>query len=231
MVRLKETSRRNAAIEAARMVRDGMVLGLGTGSTVQHFLSELSRRIDDEGLRILGVPTSTATLGLAKSLGIPLTSLDEHQKLDMDVDGADQVDPDLNLIKGGGGAHVREKIVAKASDRVVIIVDESKLVERLGTGFPVPVEVVPFGLAPARRELSELGAIPRLRTTGGKARFRTDNGNLILDCDFGPIDDPAHLESRIKAVCGVVDSGIFAGLTDTVIVGTETGCRRMRRPS
>ncbi len=225
-----EVAKRNAGMEAARLVKDGMALGLGTGSTVHYFLKELSNRIKNEGLRVSGVPTSLPTESLAKELGIPLIGLEERPRLDLDIDGADEVDADLNLIKGGGGAHVREKIVARASEFVAIVVDESKLSRRLGEKSPVPVEIIPFALPLVSREISDLGGRCKIRMAeGGKGPFRTDNGNLILDCDFGPIADPDALEADIRSIPGVVDSGIFCQVADLVIVGTSSGTRVIQR--
>lgn len=230
MKRDTELAKRNAGVEAARLAKDGMVLGLGTGSTVYYFLKEISERIKNEGLRVSGVATSLSTERLAKELGIPLTGLDEHPRLDLDIDGADEVDAELNLIKGGGGAHVREKIVARASELVAIVVDESKLSRRLGEKTPVPVEIIPFAVPLVSREISELGGRCRIRMAkGGKEPFRTDNGNFILDCDFGPIADPDALQTEIRSIPGVVDSGIFYHIADLVIVGTNSGTRVMRR--
>lgn len=230
MSQAAEVAKRNAGIEAARLAKNGMILGLGTGSTVSYALRELSERIKHDGLRVSGVATSTHTEGLATELGIPLTSLEKHPRLDLDIDGADEVDPDLNLIKGGGGAHVREKIVARASELVAIVVDESKLSRRLGEKSPVPVEILPFALPLVTREISNLGGRCRIRMAKGRNEaFRTDNGNLILDCDFGPIPEPDSLEADLRSIPGVLDSGIFHQIAHLVIVGSGTGIRVMRR--
>ena len=213
-----EVAKRNAGVEAARLAKNGMTLGLGTGSTVSYALRELAERIKHDGLKVQGVATSARTEGLANELGIPLTSLEKHPRLDLDIDGADEVDPDLNLIKGGGGAHLREKIVARASELVAIVVDESKLSRRLGEKSAVPVEI------------SSLGGRCRLRMAkGSNEAFKTDNGNLILDCDFGPIPEPDALEADIRSIPGVLDSGIFYHVAHLVIVGSRTGTKVMRR--
>lgn len=199
------------------MVRDGQVVGLGTGSTAKYAIEGLARRIR-EGLSIKGVPTSLATERLARELGIPLVGLSETGVIDITLDGADEVDRDLNMIKGGGGALTREKLVALASVKRVILVDESKLVSRLGESRSLPVEVLPFAWTLSARLLSELGCVTTLRDQNG-VPFLTDNGNYILDCDFGPIEDVAGLEKRIKLLPGVIESGLFVGIADTLFIG------------
>ena len=218
-----------AGLRAAAMVEDGTLLGLGTGSTVYHFLVELSRRIKNEGLKVAGVPTSRDTQAIAAKLSIPLTNLNENPALDMDVDGADEVDPDLNVIKGGGGAHVQEKIVAKASRRFVVVVDEGKLSKALGTRCPVPVEVIPLAVPAVTRRICELDGTSLIRTAANGCPFVTDNGNWILDCRFGPIAKPAALESELKEITGVIDSGIFADMADTLVVGAPAGAYLRKR--
>ena len=213
---------------AAQEVRDGMVLGLGTGSTVYYFLQELGRMIR-EGLRIAGVPTSVQTTQVATQLAIPLTTLEAHPDLDLAVDGADEVDDDLNLIKGAGGALLREKIVAASAARFLIVVDDSKMVPQLGTRFPVPVEVVPFGSTPATRALEGLGARVTLRRGTNGQTWVSDNGNYILDCHFGPIADAVALQQQLLAIPAVIDSGLFLGLTDLVLIGHADGIRRLER--
>ncbi len=210
-------------------VEPGMVLGLGTGSTTQHFLEGVARLVAG-GMELKGVPTSLATAEAAKRLGIPLTSLEESFWLDLCVDGADEVDPKLNLIKGLGGALFREKIVAAASKTFVVIVDESKLVPRLGTKVPVPVEVHPFGWKNASAALEALGAKVELRTTDGET-YRTDNGNHILDARFGPIPSPTKLAGQIAAIPGIVGHGLFLEMADAVLVASEKGVRTKRRPT
>jgi len=214
-----------AAIAAVSLLQDGMVVGLGTGSTAEIALRHIALRVK-EGLRIRGVPTSKATEALAAGLRIPLTTLDASPVVDMTIDGADEVDPRLNLIKGGGGAHFREKVVARASKSEVIIVDGGKLVKRLGERFAVPVEVHPFAWRVAATALTELGCVPVLREKG-TAPFVTDNGYHILDCKFDGIDDPAALEKEINNTPGVLENGLFVGLASLVLVGDGGQLRRL----
>jgi ribose 5-phosphate isomerase A len=231
---LSETDRdalkREAAEAAIGLVRDGMVVGLGTGSTATFAVEALAKRYR-QGLRFLGLPTSEHTARLASSTGIPLTSFAAHQQIDLTIDGADEVElGTLNLIKGLGGALLREKIVAAASRRLAIIVDDSKLVDRLGTHVPVPVEVVEFGLQPTWAALETLGATAKPRVTQTGEPFVTDGGNRILDCDFGPIVDPAPLEERIGRIVGVVESGLFINRAEWVFVADPTGVHRLTSP-
>ena len=224
----RERMKQLACQRAAQEVQDGMVLGLGTGTTVYYFLQELGRMVR-EGLRIAGVPTSLQTTQLATQLAIPLTTLDAHPDLDLAVDGADEVDDDLNLIKGAGGALLREKIVAASAAHFLVVVDDSKIVRQLGGRFPVPVEVVPFGHIPATRALEGLGARVTLRR-GAEGRMRlSDNGNYLLDCHFGPIADPVALQQQLLAIPAVIDSGLFIDMTDTVLIGHAGGVRRRDR--
>lgn len=224
----RERMKQLACQRAAQEVQDGMVLGLGTGTTVYYFLQELGHMVR-EGLRIAGVPTSLQTTQLATQLAIPLTTLDEHPELDLAVDGADEVDDDLNLIKGAGGALLREKIVAASAARFLVVVDDSKIVRQLGARFPVPVEVVPFGHIPATRALEGLGARVTLRR-GAEGRMRlSDNGNYLLDCHFGPIADPVALQQQLLAIPAVIDSGLFIDMTDTVLIGHAEGVRWLDR--
>lgn len=224
---LKEAAARRAVDE----VESGMVLGLGTGSTVAHFLSGLGERLRDGDLRdVVGVPTSVRTADAAQAHGIPVGGFAEHPTLDLAVDGADEVDPELDLIKGLGGALLREKIVATASRRLVIIVDEGKLVEGLGRRSPLPVEVAAFGWQLHLPFLESLGARPTLREETDGAAYTTDNGNYVIDCDFPDgIDDPGALEESLRVRVGVVETGLFLGLTDRVIVGASEGTRILER--
>jgi len=209
-----------AARRAAEMVTDGQSIGLGTGSTSLIAIKEIARRITQEGLNIRGVATSDASYALGMRLGIPMESLNDFCRVDVTIDGADEIDPQFNMIKGGGGALVREKLVAIASDREVIIIDSSKRVSRLGEKRALPVEVVKFGWHCAAKRLEQLGCRVTLRDSAGRP-FESDNGNYILDCDFGGINDAPALEKAIKVVPGVVDSGLFIGLAATLIVGTD----------
>lgn len=223
--------KRLAGREAADSVSPGMRVGLGTGSTVACFLEHLSARIARGELPgVVGVPTSVRTEEAARRLRIPLAAPDELGALDLAVDGADEVDPRLDLVKGLGGALLREKMVAQASARMLVIVDDSKLVGRLGERAPVPVEVVPFRHASHMAWLRELGAEPRLRTGGDGGPYRTDNGNLILDCRFaGGIEDPSGLDGRLASRAGVVESGLFLEMACEAVVAGAGGVRRLER--
>jgi ribose 5-phosphate isomerase A len=222
---------KNAAAEAAaRLVENGMVLGLGTGSTAAYFLSALGRRVTQDGLRVTGVPTSEETASQARSLGIPRTTFAEHTLLDLDVDGADEVEiGSLSLIKGHGGALLREKIVATASKRLVIIADQSKLVDKLGSLMAVPVEVVRFGWQATERSLKEIGGNPTLRLGADRKPFITDGGNYIMDCAFGPIANPKDLAHRLDHMVGAIEHGLFLGLANEVIVGERNGVRTVKQ--
>jgi ribose 5-phosphate isomerase A len=210
-----------AAYKAMEFVQDGQILGLGTGSTVHHFLTALGQRVQ-QGLRVRGVPTSQATAVYARQLGIPLLSNEEPWDIDVAVDGADQVDPHLNLIKGGGGALLREKIVAKAAQQFIVIVDQAKQVPSLGLHFPLPVEIVPFGWRTTQRHLENLGWQSPLRQKAGQP-FLTDNGNYIMDLHIPEIADPAALELSLNQIPGVVECGLFVMMTSLVITGTNEG--------
>ena len=219
--------KRAAAEAAAELVQDGMVVGLGTGSTATFAIEALGRR-HREGLQFIGIPTSERTAAQAKTANIPLTSFREHREIDLTIDGADEVEREtLNLIKGLGGALLHEKIVAAASRRLAIVVDALKLVDRLGARTPIPVEVVAFGLEVTQGALESIGATAQLRLSATGAPFITDSGNRILDCSFGPIADPATLEKRIKQVVGVVESGLFVSRADVVFVADTSGVRHL----
>jgi ribose 5-phosphate isomerase A len=219
--------KRQAAEQALNYVEDGMKLGLGTGSTAARFVELLGAKVK-AGLKVVCVPTSEATRAQAAALGIPLATLDQYPALDLTVDGADEIDDELRLIKGGGGALLREKIVAVASERVVIIADSSKRVDVLGR-FPLPIEVVPFGLAATERLLAGVAADAgcdgeiKLRIGSNGAPYMTDNGNHIFDCSFGAIDDPEALDDALKLVPGIVESGLFLGIADIGIVAGPQG--------
>jgi len=209
-----------AAAAAVDLVEPGMIVGLGHGSTASLALRRLvqvmlSGRLQD----ITGVPCSSHTEKEAREMDIPLTTLEEHPQVDITLDGADEVDENLNLIKGGGGALLREKIVAQASEREVIMVDPSKLSEKIGTKWPVPVEVIPFGWGSQKQFLESLGATVSVREGEGGTPLTTDQGNMILDADFGPIDDPAGLAAVLKGRTGIVEHGLFVDLATDVIVG------------
>jgi ribose 5-phosphate isomerase A len=217
---------------AVDFVESGMVLGLGHGSTAVFAVRCIAQLLREGRLRdVLGVPCSRQVEAEARKLGIPLTTLDQHPTVDLTIDGADEVDPDLNLIKGGGGALLREKIVAQASRREIIVVDESKLSPALGTHWPVPVEVIPFGWCVQSAYLESLGARPTLRLREDGTPFKTDQGNLILDCHFGPISDPVHLAARLNERAGIVEHGLFLGLATDVIVASGQEIRHLKGES
>ena len=220
--------KQQAAKRALDLIRDGQVIGLGTGSTAKFAIEGLGRLVR-EGLSVKGVPTSVATERLARELVIPLVNLNEAGVIDVTLDGADEVDPDFNMIKGGGGALTREKLVALASVKRVILVDESKLVSRLGESRLLPIEVLPFAWTLAARLLTGLGCVASLREHDGDP-FVTDNGNHILDCAFGPIEDAATLEKRIKLLPGVIECGLFIGIADTLVIGFDDRVEVRERP-
>jgi ribose 5-phosphate isomerase A len=223
----RDALKRAAAEAAVRLVEQDMVVGLGTGSTAAFAIEALGRR-HREGLRFIGIPTSKRTAAQATALGIPLTSFNEHLQVDLTIDGADEVERGtLNLIKGLGGALLHEKIVAAASHRLAIVADGVKLVDRLGTNAPVPVEVVTFGLAATQAALEVLGASARPRLSPTGEPFVTDSGNRIIDCNFGSIADPARLETRIRHVIGVVECGLFISRADPVFVADTSGVQRL----
>lgn len=225
-------AKRAVARHAAGMVESGMRLGLGTGSTAAFFLDELAGRLArGEIANVRGVPTSRRTAEHAARVGIPLATLDEAPELDLVVDGADEVDPRLDLIKGHGGALLWEKIVAQAGARMVVIADESKLVDRLGTKVSVPVEVVPFGVVAQDLYLRSLGAEPTLRLTPDGAPYVSDGGHNIVDARFpGGIEDPADVDRRLSARAGVVETGLFLGMASVALIGGPSGVRVMSRP-
>jgi ribose 5-phosphate isomerase A len=220
---LEDTEKAAAARKSLEYVEDGMVVGLGTGSTATFAIQFLGQQVRD-GLKIRGIPTSRASAELARSLGIPLTSFEEVDHTDVTIDGADEVAPGLALIKGGGGALLHEKIVAAASRRLVIVADEHKLVQRLGR-FPLPVEVIPFAAGAVRRKLEALGANPVLRPGHEGSPFITDEGNYIFDCHYGEILDPPAVAQTLKSITGLVEHGLFLGLASVAIVAGPTGAR------
>ncbi|HWW49978.1 MAG TPA: ribose-5-phosphate isomerase RpiA [Xanthobacteraceae bacterium] len=226
--------KRQAAGVALEHVRDGMKLGLGTGSTAKHFVELLGERVR-AGLSVVGVPTSEATRILAEQCGVPLTTLDEIDRLDLTVDGADEVDAELNLIKGGGGALLREKIVADASDRMIVIADDTKQVKMLGR-YPLPIEVVPFGIAATRRAIEAvfadcgLSGPMKLRLDRDGHRFVTDGGHWIIDAHLGQITDAPRLARELAAVPGVMEHGLFIGLANAAVLAAESGVFVIERP-
>ena len=221
-----ELSKKSAGEKAVEFISDGMIVGLGTGSTAEYAIKKLSQRIREENLDIIGIPTSIQTEKLAGKLGIKLSDLNEYPEIDVDIDGADEIDPEFNLIKGGGGAHVREKIVANASKEFIVIADHTKHVN--GLRYPVPVEVLPFSWRLVEIRLECLGGIPRLRKKV-KTEFKTDNGNMIIDTEFAGFD-PLKLEDKLNSIPGVVDNGIFSlRRPDKVIIGTGSDVKILER--
>ncbi|MEM3578641.1 MAG: ribose 5-phosphate isomerase A [Candidatus Bathyarchaeia archaeon] len=226
-----EKAKRNAALEAIKHVKNGFVLGLGSGSTVAYAAQEIGRKIRTENLRVKVVPTSYQSFMLAVKNGIPITSLEENPMLDLTIDGADQIDENLNLIKGMGGALTREKIVAAASKTFIIIADWRKKAKALGeNGQPVPIEVLPFAASFVIRKLNMLGGKPTIREGSGKVGpLVTDNGNFIVDVDFGLIKNPAELERKLKTISGIVETGLFVDMADTVYLGKHYGFEKLER--
>jgi len=225
-----DEAKKRAASEAVKHVNDGFTVGLGSGSTAAYAIKEIGRRIQREKLQILGVPTSHQALKLAVDSGIPITTLEEHPQLNLTIDGADQIDKELNLIKGMGGALTREKIVASATRQLVIVADETKMAEKLGKDQPLPIEVLPFAPQTVMLSIQKLGGIPILREGTGKVGpVVTDNGNFIIDADFGPIGNPKELNVQLKSIPGVIETGLFIGMADVVYVGKPAGVDRFER--
>jgi ribose 5-phosphate isomerase A len=227
----RDQLKRAAALRAVEEVQDGMVVGLGTGSTAAHVVEGLAARVAG-GLQVVGIPTSERTATQARLLGIPIATFAEHQRLDLTIDGADEVQlGTLDLIKGLGGALLREKIVAAASDRLVIVVDQEKLVEQLGEHTPIPVEVTQFGWQATAVALAKLGCVPERRYTANEQPYVTDGGNFILDCRFAPLADPAATEQQLAMTVGTVESGLFVGRTSVVVVASMTGVEVLVAPA
>jgi ribose 5-phosphate isomerase A len=226
-----EKAKRKAALAAVKHVKNGFTIGLGSGSTAAYAIEALGKRINREHLNVLGIPTSYQAFLLAVKHGIAVTTLEEHAAVNVTIDGADQIDPQLNLIKGMGAALAREKIVASASKQNIIIADQTKKVQVLGEkDHPVPVEVLPFAISLVKRKIAELGGKPIVREGKGKVGpVITDNGNVVIDAVFGLISDAAKLEQKLKMIQGVVETGLFVGLTDTVYVGTRSAVEKMER--
>jgi ribose 5-phosphate isomerase A len=215
-----------AARASVALVESGSIVGLGSGSTATYAIRFLGERVRD-GLKIVGIPTSQKTQQLAQQLGIPLGTLDQHPHIDIDIDGADEIDPRLNLIKGGGGALLREKIIASASRRFIVVGDSSKQVAHLGK-FPLPVEVIPFAQSLIAKRISALGAQVSLRGAASGNVFVTDEGHHILDCTFGDILDPAALAVKLHAIPGVVEHGLFIGMAEIALIGKDGGVTQLR---
>ena len=226
----KSTLKQEAAEHAVKYIQSGMTVGLGTGSTAIFAIRRIGAMLKSGELKdIVAFATSRASWNAAAELNIPMMLDDLPKSIDVTIDGADEVDPQLNLIKGGGGALLREKLVAQASSREIIVVDEGKLSPRLGTIHVLPVEVLPFGWLSNAQFLESLGAKYKVRQTASGEEYRTDSGNMILDCDFGPIQDPSQLARKLEAKAGIIEHGLFLGLTSLLVVASPTGVREVAR--
>lgn len=226
-----EEAKRNTALEAVKHVKDNFVIGLGSGSTSAYAIEEIGNRIKREKIRVSAVPTSYQAFTLAVKHGIPITTLEEHPILDLTIDGADQIDNELNLIKGMGGALTREKIVASASKKLVIVADERKKVKFLGeNNHPVPIEAIRFATPIVMQGIKEMGGKPFLRESNKKVGpVITDNGNVIIDADFGLVHEPAELNHKLKGIPGVVETGLFVKMVDLVYLGERSGVRKLEK--
>ncbi|MGD8521384.1 MAG: ribose-5-phosphate isomerase RpiA [Desulfobacterales bacterium] len=224
--------KQQAAFRAVEFIESGMVVGLGTGSTTEHAVKRIAARLESGELtKVVGIPTSIRTEKIARDLGVPLVGFDAHPEIDVTIDGADEVDPELNLIKGGGGALLREKVVAQASRRNIIIVDESKLVPILGTNWALPIEVIPFASYTEEKFLTALGGVVTVRKVDDDTPFKTDQNNLILDTNFGQMTDPYNLAAKLNERAGIMEHGLFLGLATDVIVAAEGKVRHLKRDS
>ncbi len=224
-----ESLKKSAALKAVEFVRDGMVVGLGTGSTAKHMVAALGDRVRT-GMKLRGVPTSQETAELARQAGIPLIDSDNRWEIDVAIDGADQVDPHFNLIKGGGGALLKEKIVAGSAKQFIVMVDHTKQVSVLGGAFPLPIEVVPFGWGSTAREIEALTQSHVVLRERNGAPFKTEAGHLIVDVHLDRIDHPGELETALNLIPGVVETGLFVGRTNVLIVGTPQGVQTVHVP-
>lgn len=224
-----EKAKKNAALEAVKHVKDKFVIGLGSGSTAAYAIEEIGNRVKRENLHVLGVPTSYQSFMLAVKNGIPITTLEEYPALDLTIDGADQIDDELNLIKGMGGALAREKVVASASKKFVIVADERKKVKILGeNSHPVPIEVLPFAVQTVMLKIKEIGGKPVIRESVKKVGpVVTDNGNFVVDANFGLIHDPTELERKLKMLPGVVETGLFVKMANIVYLGKRSGIEKL----
>lgn len=219
-----------AAVRAVEFIESGMVVGLGSGSTAKFAVERIAQRLQSGEIKdIVGIPSSVQTEKLARELSIPLSGFEKHRRIDVTIDGADEVDPDLNVIKGGGGALLREKVLAQATRRNIIIVDESKLSSRLGTQWALPIEVIAFACNVAEEFITSLGGRVSLRKSDDGRPYRTDQNNLILDADFGPLDNPHQLASQLNQRAGIVEHGLFLALAQDVIVAGRDGIRHLQR--
>lgn len=225
-----EKNKKLAAEEAVKYIKSGMIIGLGSGTTTLFSLQAISKLLHSEKITdILGIPSSIKTAQLAQELSIPLTSLKEHPQIDLTIDGADEVDPNLNLIKGGGGALLREKIIAQASQELIIIVDETKMAPQLGTKWAVPIEVLPFAWQPEVLFLESLGAEVVLRENPDGAIYKTDQGNLIIDANFGTIKQPDLLSKKLHERAGIIEHGLFLDLATLIIIAGKDGIKKLTR--
>jgi len=222
-----DSFKKAAALKAVEFVRDGMIVGLGTGSTAKHMVIALGEKVR-AGMTLRGVPTSQETAALARQSGIPLIDAENRWEIDVAIDGADQVDPAFNLIKGGGGALLKEKIVAASAKQFIVLVDHSKQVPVLGGSFPLPIEVIPFGWGSTAREIQHLTKSPVVLRERNGAPFKTEAGNLIVDVHLARIEQPANLEIALNQIPGIVETGLFVGRTDILIVGKASGTETFR---
>jgi ribose 5-phosphate isomerase A len=229
----REKAKKIAALEAIKHIKNGSVLGLGSGTTVEYAIREIGRLIGTGKIHVLGVPSSHQAYLLALKHRIPMTNLDEHPQLDLTIDGVDQVDKNLYLIKGLGGALAREKIISSVSKLNIRIADETKLTEKLGANHSLPVEIIPFAYSVVKSRLIQIGGKPKLREGNGKiGPAITDNGNFVLDVDFGIIENPKELDTKIKSIPGVIETGIFINMADIVYIGTRDGkVLKFRKPN
>jgi ribose 5-phosphate isomerase A len=223
-----ESPKLRAARAAAALVESEMIAGLGSGTTAALIVRRIGDRMEHEGLKIIAVATSVATADLARELKIPLRQLDDVAALDINLDGADEIDPQFRMIKGRGGALLREKIIATASNHRVTVITADKRVARLGMNVPVPVEVSSVGLKHTERRLQQLGATTTIRVAADGSTFRTDGGNEIIDCRFPAIDDPCSLDRQLQCIAGVLETGLFIDLCDTLVVGTSGGVEQIK---
>ena len=222
-----DSFKKAAALKAVEFVRDGMVVGLGTGSTAKHMVIALGERVR-AGMTLRGVPTSQETAALARQSGIPLIDAENRWDIDIAIDGADQVDPGFNLIKGGGGALLKEKIVAASARQFIVLIDHTKQVPVLGGSFPLPIEIIPFGWGSTARAIERLTKSPVVLRERNGAPFETEAGNLIVDVHLTRIEQPADLEIALNQIPGIVETGLFVGRTDILIVGTASGTETLR---
>lgn len=226
----REQAKKRAATEAVKHVKDGFILGLGSGSTAAYAIQEVGKRIKHDGLHVLGIPTSHQAFILAIRNGVSITTLDEHPQLDLAIDGADQIDTKLNLIKGVGGALTREKIVASAAKQFIVVADETKLTDKLGAQHPVPIEVLPFASTTVTSKLKMMSEKVVLRESKGKiGPVVTDNGNFILDANFGLIKNPNELNLKLKSIPGVIETGLFIDMANTIYIGRQNAVQKLQR--